>query len=125
VINLAAPLANENVKPRTGFFPSIHDHTLGLATSFWGHGHGHGEPPSTPEEALAQAKAGMKTSLLALTASFAALLRAYVTFSLEKKHYELLDHDKFCEHQSHTKTERATAASLHLDLHLELHLRTP
>ncbi|CAJ1372872.1 unnamed protein product, partial [Effrenium voratum] len=55
-------------------------------TSFGGHGHG--AAPSNPDEALAQAKAGLKTCALGFMASSAALLSAYVTWSLEKKHFE-------------------------------------
>lgn len=64
-------------------------------TSF---GHGHHAPPGNPQEALEQAKAGFKTCMLGFMASSAALLSSYVTWSLEKEHFE---HEVHEHHQRH------------------------
>eukprot|EP00434_Breviolum_minutum_P041893 symbB.v1.2.037271.t1/scaffold5459.1/size26914/2 len=69
------------------------------ATSFGGHGHH--AVPTNPEEALEQAKAGLKTCALGFMASSAALLSAYVTWSLEKEHFE---HEVHEHHQRHGGT---------------------
>eukprot|EP00913_Durusdinium_trenchii_P021029 g19762.t1 len=68
----------------------------GPPTSF--SGHGHAPAPSSPAEALEQAKAGFKTCMLGFMASSAALLSAYVTWSLEKEHFE---HEVHEHHQRH------------------------
>mmetsp|Transcript_64768 Transcript_64768/g.151796 ORF Transcript_64768/g.151796 Transcript_64768/m.151796 type:complete len:120 (+) Transcript_64768:47-406(+) len=54
-----------------------------IPVSFGGHGH---HAPANADEALAQAKAGLQTCALGFMASSAALLSAYVTWSLEKHH---------------------------------------
>mmetsp|Transcript_53406 Transcript_53406/g.124338 ORF Transcript_53406/g.124338 Transcript_53406/m.124338 type:complete len:128 (-) Transcript_53406:152-535(-) len=65
--------------------------------------HGHAAAPQTPAEALAQAKAGLKTCALGFMASSAALLSAYVTWSLEKEHFE---HEVHEHHQRHGHATR-------------------
>eukprot|EP00439_Symbiodinium_sp_Y106_P021849 s2630_g2.t1 len=59
-----------------------------IPVSFGGHGH---HAPANADEALAQAKAGLQTCALGFMASSAALLSAYVTWSLEKETLVVLE----------------------------------
>eukprot|EP00931_Biecheleriopsis_adriatica_P095455 TRINITY_DN69057_c0_g1_i1.p1 TRINITY_DN69057_c0_g1~~TRINITY_DN69057_c0_g1_i1.p1 ORF type:complete len:162 (-),score=43.20 TRINITY_DN69057_c0_g1_i1:19-456(-) len=66
------------------------------STSFSGHGHGHeAHQDLSAEAALAQAESGLKTCALGFLASSAALLSAYVSWSLEKDEFD----EKVEEHE--------------------------